>query len=115
MSQNENKSKFMKTLLRDNKTIRDDRAMEIFENAELIYGRKIEDLKIEKKKLIRDRDGMLDLSPVHADSLILASDFQAEDFTTKDIALGIRIRNVDITLKVAQKRYVELFGESGSE
>ena len=111
MSKIINKSKFMSTLMRDNKTIRDDRAIEIFEKAELIYSRKIQDLEIERKQLVRDRDGMLDLSPTTADSLTLASDFSANDFTIKDIELGMKIRNLDITLEVAQKRYDELFTE----
>lgn len=46
------------------------------------------------KRLVRERESMLDLSPTSADSLILASDFTAETFVKKDIKLGVDIRNL---------------------
>ena len=52
----------------------------------------------------------LDLSPTNAQSLILASDFNSSDYVEKDIDLGIKIRNTEITLEIARKRYQYLFG-----
>ena len=101
---------FMNVLTRNNKKIREDRAISIAEDAELIYKRKVEDIETQIKRKRRDRDGMLDLSPTTADSLVLASDFDAEKFVAKDLALGIEIRNLEISLDIARSRYEILFG-----
>lgn len=101
---------FMTTLARNNRKIREDRALAITEDAETIYRRKIEDLQMAIKKKRRDREGMLDLSPASADSLVLASDFNAENFVTKDLAMGLELRNLEISLEIARSRYEHLFG-----
>lgn len=100
---------FIESLKRNNKKIRDDRAIAISEDTEIIYRREIEDLKMKIRQLKRERDNMLDLSPTTADSLILASDFDAGNFVKKDVELGIKIRTTEITLEIAEKRYNELF------
>lgn len=101
---------FLDSLKRNNKQIRDDRAQAIGEDAEMIYKRKIEDMEITIKRMVRDQDNMLDMSPDNAQSLKLASDFNAEEFATKDIELGKNIRNLQIVLNIAKKRYNYLFG-----
>jgi len=101
---------FMSTLTRNNKKIREDRAISISEDAELIYKRKVEDLETQIKRKRRDREGMLDLSPTTADSLVLASDFNADNFVAKDLAIGLEIRNLEIALDIAKTRYDYLFG-----
>jgi len=101
---------FMSTLTRNNKKIREDRAISISEDAELIYKRKVEDLETQIKRKKRDRDGMLDLSPTTADSLVLASDFNADNFVAKDLTIGLEIRNLEIALDIAKNRYEFLFG-----
>lgn len=101
---------FIGSLKRNNKQIRDDRATAIAEDAQLIYKRTIEDLEMDIKKMKRDRENMLDLSPTDAQSLVLASDFKSKEFTDKDVALGVKIRNAEITLEIAKQRYAYLFG-----
>ena len=101
---------FFSSLKRNNRQIRDDRATAIAEDTELVYKRKIEDLELSIKKMKREQDNMLDLSPTNAQSLILASDFNSSDYVEKDIDLGIKIRNTEITLEIARKRYQYLFG-----
>jgi hypothetical protein len=44
-------------------------------------------------------------------SLKLASDFNSEEYAQKDIDLGVKIRNAEITLEIAVKRYEYLFGK----
>lgn len=100
---------FLESLLRNNKEIRDDRAKEIVESAEINYRREVEDMELEITKLERDRNSMLDLSPIHADSLILASDFDAKKFIAKDVEIGVRLRNLRIKLKISKERYDYLF------
>jgi len=103
---------FIGSLKRNNTKIRADRATAIAEDCELKYKRQVEDLEIEIKQLKRDRDNMLDLSPTNADSLVLASDFSSKDFTSKDLELGIKIRNLQIKLEIAKERYEYLFKEA---
>lgn len=100
---------FINSLKRNNKQIRDDRAQTIVEDTELMYSRYIEDLKIEIKKMKREQENMLDLSPTTTDSLILASDFDSSAYINKDIELGIKIRNSEIKLEIAEARFKYLF------
>jgi len=104
------KGAFMESLVRNNKKIREDRAVTIQEDAEVRYKRTVEDLELEIKKLKRDRENMLDLSPENAMSLVLASDFDAEAFVKKDLEIGVQIRNLEIKLEITKTRYAYLFG-----
>lgn len=103
---------FYESLRRNNAKIRADRAATISEDAQLEYKRTIEDLAMEIKRMKRDQDNMLDLSPSDATSLKLASDFSAKEFVSKDVELGFRIRNHEIRLEIARKRYALLFGQA---
>lgn len=100
---------FVASLKRNNAKIRSDRAEAIAENAHTLYRRRIEDLQMNIRQLKRDRDNMLDLSPSDAQSLKLASDFNAQEFVEKDIAMGIKLRNLEIELQIAAERFNYLF------
>jgi hypothetical protein len=100
---------FFASLTRNNKQIRGDRAAAIAETTQMLYRRSVEDLEVELKQLRRDRENMLDLSPSDALSLKLASDFNAAAFVTKDIELGVKIREKEIMLEIAKKQYARLF------
>jgi hypothetical protein len=102
--------RFIDSLKRSNKQIRDDRAAAIAESAQMHYRRAVEDLEMQLRRLRRDRENRLDMSPTNADSLILGKDFDAPRFTQEDVAIGVEIRNIEIKLEIAQKRYQELFG-----
>ena len=104
---------FLSSLKRNNKQIRDDRAAAISENAMVLYRRQIEDLELGIRAMERERENMLDLSPTNAQSLILATDFDAGTFVSKDIELGVRIRNDSIKLEIARERFKMLFLEGG--
>ena len=108
----EMKGAFVNSLVRNNKKIREDRAIAIAESAEMLYKRTVEDTTLKIKQLKRDREAMLDLSPTDAQSLIVASDFDAKAFVEKDIKLGVEIRNLEITLQIATDRYNHLFQEN---
>lgn len=101
---------FIESLKRNNKQIREDRAQAIVEDTQILYKREIEDLEIEISRMKREQENMLDLSPDNATSLRLASDFDAKAYVSKDIELGVRIRNSEIRLEIARKRYDYLFG-----
>ncbi len=101
--------KFMEMLKRGNDQIKSDRAETIGESAKLKYKRKVEDIEVELKELTMEQENLLDQSPEDADSLKLASDFDAEGFVNNDINLGVKIRNKTIRLEIAQARYKSLF------
>lgn len=101
---------FITSLKRNNQKIRADRAEAISEDANLIYKRKIEDLEVSIKRMKREQENMLDLSPTNSQSLVLASDFDSESYAQKDIDLGIKIREAEIKLEIATARYAYLFG-----
>lgn len=103
------KGAFVESLKRNNTKIREDRAIAIGESAQMHYKRYIEDLEMKIKQMRRERDSMLDLSPTDANSLVLASDFNAQGFVDKDVSIGVSIRNLEITLEIAKNRFNFLF------
>lgn len=103
------KGQFARFLLRNNKTIKEDRALTILRRAELAYKRQVEDIESELQDLEAERKGLLDLSPTNADSLILATDFKPEQFYTTDMRLTLKIRETKIRLEEARTRFKELF------
>jgi hypothetical protein len=105
-----NEGAFFQSLKRNNKQIRDDRALAIVEDAQLLYKREVEDLEVNINRMKRDQENMLDLSPETATSLKLASDFNANEYVSKDLELGVKIRNEEIKLDIAKKRFAYLFG-----
>ncbi len=106
----ENGGAFVASLKRNNKEIRADRAEAITEDAQLRFKRKVEDLDVDIKRMKRDRENMLDLSPENAMSLMLATGFDSAAFVEKDVELGVKIRNEEIKFEIASKRYEILFG-----
>ena len=101
---------FMSSLTRNNKQIKADRAQAIVEDAEVVYRRKIEDLDMEIKRLKRDQESSLDLSPDNAMSLKLAISFSASDFVKADMEYSIKVREKEIEKELAEKRFEYLFG-----
>jgi len=104
------KGKFFESLNRNNRTIKKDRAISITEDAHQLYQRTIEDMERSIKKMKRDRANMLDLNPSDANSLVVASDFDAAKFVEKDLDLGVKIRNLQIRLEIAKESFTNLFG-----
>jgi hypothetical protein len=103
---------FIDSLQRNNKKIRDDRAEQIGSKAQLAYKRRIEDIQTQMKEIGWGRDGLIDLSPTSADSLILATDFKSNEFVTKDLEIGLQLRDLEIQEQIAISRYEHLFGDT---
>jgi hypothetical protein len=112
---NEMKGSFVASLRRNNKQIRDDRALAIAEDAELLFKREVEDITTSLKVARRERDSMLDLGGTSTTTIISQSDFDAKAFVAKDLELGLKIRNLEIKLEIAAARYKELFLEGGKQ
>jgi len=100
---------FVASLKRNNRQIKDDRAEAIAEDAQMRYRRTVEDLDMEIRRMRRQRENMLDMSPDNTLSLMVANDFDSAEFVTRDIKLGIAIREAEIRLEIAQKQYDRLF------
>ena len=115
MEDNTKTAAFLESLKRNNDKIRDDRANAIAEDAQLMYKRETEDLALALKRLKREQENMLDMSPTDANSLVLASDFDAKDYVAKDLEMSVKIRNLEIKLELAKKRYAHLFGGTINE
>jgi hypothetical protein len=101
---------FIRVLKRNNKQIRDDRALQISEDVYLLFKRKVEDIQMKVTRLKRELEIMLDLSPENAFNLMPAKDFDVDKFIQLQVSIGIEIRNEEIRLEIAQKRYKYLFG-----
>lgn len=104
------KGALLNSLQRSRKQITSARAESIGEDGEIVYRRKIEDMNIRKRQLVRNRTNRLDMSPDNAMSLQLAKNFNPEEFADADINDSIELRNLDIKLDVAKERYEFLFG-----
>lgn len=101
---------FFKSLKRNNKEIKEARAITIAEEARTTFKRKIEDLANRVKFLRREQENILDMSPTNTQSLILAADFKPDEYIANEIKLATEIRNTSITLELAINRYNYLFG-----
>jgi hypothetical protein len=101
---------FGASLKRNNKQIRDDRAEAISRSSRLKYKRKIEDFEELLISMKTERDNMLDLSPSNAQSLELASNFDAEKYSNNDLELSVKIRDSTIRMNIAKERFNYLFG-----
>jgi len=107
----QNEGKFLKSLKRNAKQIREDRANVIFGDTNRLYRRKVEDLEDELKKLQYSRDALIDLAPDSSMSNVVApKDFDAATFIEEDLKLGVQMRNIEIKLEIAKRQYTELFG-----
>lgn len=97
------------SLLRNRRQIVEERAISIFEDAELVYKRKKEDLEKDIKKLMRARDAKLDLSPTNVTNMVVAENFDADKFMVEDIEISKQIREKSILLSIVTARYNYLF------
>lgn len=100
------------SLSRTNKQIKQERGDAIVEDLEMAYGRKIEDLIRDIKRLQRDQTNMFDFSPTNSQSLMMGKDVDAQDILDKDLIKLIDIREKTIKLNLLKDRYFELFGKT---
>lgn len=104
------KPRFIESLKRNNDQIREDRAVALGEDSQLIYRRRVEDIALKIKKIEREQEGLIDVSPLDKNSLTFA-DFQPEQFVENDLELSLILRNLNIQLEIAEKRFEYLFGK----
>lgn len=100
------------SLARSNKQIRQERGEALAEQLETTFRRNIEDLRYDMKDLERKRTNMYDFSPTNSQSLVMAKEVEARGILIEDAAISLDIRNLEIKLEIADKRYLELFGKT---
>jgi hypothetical protein len=99
-------------LSRNTSQIKNDRAIEIAELAEIECKRKVEDLERELKQLERRKKSLTDLSPDNTFSIMKVKDFDPVEFIAKYNQIGLEIREATIKLEVARNTYKELFEQN---
>jgi hypothetical protein len=104
------KTKLGRRMTRNNKELRDGRALDILEGLELQYKRAIENMEMELKVKRRSRDQNFDIAPTKSFDLTMNVE-DAATFVDKDIKLGVDIRQLELKLEVAKKQYEEMFEE----
>lgn len=104
------KGAFGQSLLRNAAKIKQDRAITILMSSERVYRRKVEDLQDKIRALSTARSGALDLSPTDINSLVLASDFDSDEFYAQDRKYTMAIREAKVELEEMKARYEFLFG-----
>lgn len=100
----------MASLRRSNKQIRQERGDAIYEDLQIVYKRKVEDLEVEVKRSIRKQENSFDFSPTNSQSLVMAKELESVDIYDEDIKTSLEIRNLKVKLNEAKKRYNYLFG-----
>lgn len=103
------------SLIRNNKQIKEDRGLALWEEIETFYRRKVEDARNKVRRLVRQQASQLDLSPDNTQSLILAKDFDPEKFYDADNSFTMQIRTAKIELQEAEVRYEQLFVNAEAE
>jgi hypothetical protein len=103
---------FYQNLVKNAKEIKATRAASLTEDVDFAYRTKIETLRRAVRERRRQLEDSLDLYPNTSVDLKLAKDFNAEAFVKKDLELLVEIRNLEIELEIAEKRYKLLLGKS---
>lgn len=106
---NSMKGAFIDSLKRNSKQIKSDRALAIAEDAETEMKRRIEDLIRDIRKIEREREARLDMSPENSTSLKMALDFNATEFVNTELEYGEKLFIMTRRLQILQERYNYLF------
>ena len=97
------------SILRNSKTIREERGITIWKALERSYKRKVEDLEFQIDNLKTSQAALLDMSPTNSQSLTLAKDIDPEEFFKADHNFTMKIRTAQIEYDEAKARYAQLF------
>jgi phosphoglycerate-specific signal transduction histidine kinase len=107
-------SGYLKTSLERNpKAVRDARSQELYENLEIEYKRKVEDLQLEIKRMNNKIKSLFDFAPENSFSLVVKN-VDSQDIIEQHLGLleGIRVKTID--LENAKKAYDFLFNDDNT-
>jgi len=96
-------------LSRTSKQIREDRGKDIYEDLEVEYQRKVQDLGREIDRLNREQNRAFDFSPNSSTSLVVKN-VKGVDVMEDDLKACVAIRELRIKANMAKERYNFLFG-----
>ena len=99
------------SLARTNSQIRQERGDAIAEDLDIVFKRNIEDLRLDLRRMERDRTNMYDFSPNSTHSLVLVKNVDSREILLKDQKISLEIRETKIKLEIAEERYLGLFGK----
>jgi hypothetical protein len=102
-------------LLRNNSKIRQDRALELTDDAKFDYRQMIINKARSIKKLLNGMRASIDLSPTSTQTLGPTKDFDTEQFAKDDSANAIAVRVIMQEVRVMRLRFAVLFGEMLSD
>ena len=102
---------FGEMLNRNNKQIKQTRAKELLEDASEPYAQIINTKRKTLRRLTRNREASLDLSPDDTTTFMKVKDFDGESFATEDAKATVDIRNLTIEITELETRYMNLFGK----
>jgi len=98
-------------LSRTSKKIREDRGKDIYEDLEVEYQRKVQDLGREIDRLNREQNRAFDFSPDNSTSLVV-KDVKGIDVMENDLKACVQVRELRIKQNMAKERYNFLFGHT---
>lgn len=105
---------FQAMLQRNNKQLREDRALEIAEDLEIAYSRRIEDREKEIKAIDRKMNRMLDITGDNIQTRMSSKDFEAEAFLDVREALIKDRAGSELILDRLKEDYNALFEDSSN-
>lgn len=106
-----NHDSFSSSKKRGNSKIRSDRISSRHDSSKLIYMREIKALEVLVKKLKRELEGVLSSSPAEGQDEAPAINFNSNAYVSKEIELGVKIKNSELKLENAKKRFHFLYND----
>jgi hypothetical protein len=110
-SYHENQGSNWKFTMGDKKTDRSDRAPAAFKEAESVYRREIKNLELLIRQLKREQEKIAENPPTDDQASEIASAIDSGAYVSKEVKLGVKIRDLETMLKLAKKRFQFLFGD----
>lgn len=102
---------FSKTLLRNNKALRQDRGNKIARQTRNAYYTRIATMQEKLNDLRDSSENLLDINPSSTTSILNPNEFDQDAFVTADLETQVKMENIRIKLKAAIQRYTYLFGD----
>jgi hypothetical protein len=93
------------------KNDRSDRAPATFKQAKLVYKREIKNLELSIRQLKREQEKIADHPLTDDQASEIASAIDSGAYVSKEVQLGVKIRDLETILKLAKKRFQFLFGD----
>ena len=107
--------KLLDVLLRNGNTVDKERAERIEKGVRKHYQRKIQDIKEKRSDLMDKVAASLDLKGEDANSMVNPKNFDAQMFVAIDLEDTLNLKQFDLDIATAEKRYLELFEEEVPE